>query len=227
MKMGLVTVKLAAIALVGIMEMILLSSCSPSGGSPRQPTNADVATSVSPKTDVNTLIDSMLLAESDFPKVDGGEYQSTGIKTMDKDWNNVSDKGDIDNPVDTFRKGDQVGNAQYGRASGTTQTSFRAVLSLNHPRVDLESWASRTLPHDTGHGIATRVAIPGLPPEVVVVDNQRDVQEGKYVFVGAVAIVRGVLVIVDVLADGTLSKSDATQDLVTLYNRQVAKLNAG
>lgn len=226
MRIEPVTVKHAAASLAGMAFTTLLVSCSSGGASQHQVTNGDGPTSVSTKVDVTTLTDSMLLSEPDFPKVEGGEYQSTGIKTIDKDWNNVSDQGDIDNPVDTLRKGDQVGNAQYGRASGTAQTSFRAVLSLNHPRGDIESWASRTLPHDTGHGIATRIVIPELPREVVAVENKLEAPNGKYVFVGAVGIVRGVLVIVDVLANDTLSKPEATQDLVTLYNRQVAKLNA-
>ncbi len=176
--------------------------------------SSDIAKNLTAKPDLPDLSDGMILKESAFPAVTGGEYKATAPRKQDP-----MPEAEPCSPNSLIREGGQEAGSRVVGASP------RYVVELFHTGTthDVHEWAGRCLPMNEKDSTKKLADLPGLPASAISIVADDGGNPETYIALG---FVRGVFVAASVDSGGKGLPAGAKSEVVKLFNNQAELLNS-
>ncbi len=199
-----------AVSAIALAVGLLLSGVA--CGSSSDPAKESIAAAAKP--DLTHLTDAMILPQSGFPAVPGGEYSTKRVSPQPP-------RPDAKpcRLAELIREGGKEARSKLRSAN----SGYIVELYRTGATRDLHNWASGCFPQNDDDGRSHEVAeLAGLPATAIGIAEKRGGVQQRYAVFG---YVRGILILATVSSEDGLP-AEAKTDIVKLFNNQAELLNS-
>lgn len=177
------------------------------------PDRAEAPTSAVAKPDLPDLTDAMILPQSGFPTVPGGEYSMKRVNPQP-----ARPDAKPCRLAELIREGGQEARSKLRGANAT----YVVELYRTGATRDMHAWASKCFPLNDDGRSSEIAELPGLPATAIgIAAEDRGIRQTY----GALGFVRGILIVATVSDEDGLP-AEAKADIVKVFNSQAELLNS-